>query len=84
MKTVRVALGFTQEYHFDYEDNAAPITKMTTDCSCFCLSVWSCVIHRWMLKVLFARGDLTDEVFTVHLDDLSHNPGKVTKLKKSL
>lgn len=56
MKVCSVALGFTQEYGFNYENNADPITKMTTDCSCICLSVRLLVFHRWMLKVLFTRG----------------------------
>ena len=80
-----IAKGFTQEYGIDYEENFAPVARLT---SVRCL-IDVAVIHRWPLyqmdmKNVFLNGDLQEEVYMQPPPSYTHSGHQVCRLRHAL
>uniref|UniRef100_A0A2N9EYM6 Reverse transcriptase Ty1/copia-type domain-containing protein n=1 Tax=Fagus sylvatica TaxID=28930 RepID=A0A2N9EYM6_FAGSY len=59
-----IAMGYAQEYGFDYEETFAPVARITSVCSLLAIAA----VHQWPLfqmevKNAFLNGDLTEKVY---------------------
>ncbi|KAJ9542123.1 hypothetical protein OSB04_028629 [Centaurea solstitialis] len=80
-----VANGFNQEYGIDYEENFAPVARVTSVC---CLLASAATKH-WPLfqmdvKNAFLNGDLSEEVYMTPPPSVSLPSGDVCSLHKAL
>ena len=71
-----VAMGFTQEYGIDYEENFSPMAKLSSVRTLIALFA----THKWPLfqmdvKNAFLNGELLEEVYMKLPSGYSHPPG---------
>ena len=76
-----IAKGYAQEYGIDYEENFAPVARITSVPSLLAIAA----VHQWPLfqmnvKNAFLNGDLTKEVYMQALPGYSDYPDKVCLL----
>ncbi|KAL5770394.1 hypothetical protein ACOSP7_014548 [Xanthoceras sorbifolium] len=80
-----VAKGFFQQYGMDYKETFVLVAKKTTVRTLIAVaSIRQWHISQMDVKNTFLNGDLHEEVYMASPPGVSHNPGEVCKLKKSL